>query len=339
MTELKLKEWADLKVAESSFLTLSAHEPFKKLLDTHWGISQVLSVKENQLNNPSHSRVFLIGAFSKYYILKEHICLSYKKLFALCEWHQHALQSNIPTSHFILTKQKQAIAKVGAKLYTLQIYNPGRFFDCTSKDIIQAARYLALFHLSFQGWEKKYPLLKQELYPLDLKLYAYLKKGLKYFENMQDITIALDQLDKFEQNVAIPSFALSKTVGHFDYHPYNLLYDLKTSVFSMLLDFELVRYDHRARDIALALAKLCMQTDENLLAQQNKMLLFLQTYQDIFPLVQRELKYLPFLLINESKKKVCDVLHNRLYQGDPLAKQEILKQVNYAQQAYKLESF
>jgi Ser/Thr protein kinase RdoA (MazF antagonist) len=331
-------------VEESRYKDLNSgeQEKLKDLLKEFWGFFKVENFEECTINNSSHSRVFRFSSGKGRFILKQHLNSSKQLLSHLNDCQEHAFSKGLKVPRFVLSIENEAFLELKQRLYSLQIYNPGRPFLGSMRDIKEAAETLANFHLCFEttAWEKRVQSRKGDIYPPNPFLYEYLRKGLRSstFSEGEKILKSLEEFDLLEDCFETLEPNLKKVVGHFDMHPNNLLYNTETEDLSLLLDFDLMRFSERARDVALSLVKLCCMEEEDG-KEQDKLCLFLETYKRSSPLSSFEIAQIPALIYDESKRKILHILHSRYFQGDPLAENEIEKQIYYGHKALLIKSF
>jgi Ser/Thr protein kinase RdoA (MazF antagonist) len=105
--------------------------------------------------------------------------------------------------------------------------------------------------------------------------------------------------------------SLPRQLGHYDYHPHNLLFDSRNKL-TAILDFDLMRVSQRARDVALAMHKLARvygsQTEAKLdigATILDRATDFLSAYQQLFPLAKHEVISMPHLLRDEVIRKIA----------------------------------
>ncbi|MCH1429874.1 MAG: phosphotransferase [Chlamydiales bacterium] len=316
----------------------AAADSLKVLLKEAWGISSCSQFHLNKLNNPSHSQVIFFESQEQQFILKKHLNLGQRHFLVIDAVQNYGKSQGIKLPTFLPTLKGQSSYKKQGSLYSLQRFDEGRLFRPTVEDVSLVAKELVLFHSTFgtSSWQNYVQEQKMPPYPYSSGLYHYLKSALLSTKfATKSLIHAIEELDHLSSDFKLDFKGFEKTVGHFDIHAKNLLFDQKNGQLSLMLDLDLLRYDYKAKDIALAMLKLC--SHEGSLSKE-LLSSFISTYSEQQVLSKDEWKILGDLIYDESKNKVLHLLHARVFRGELEAEKEVIKQVEFAKKGMLLNS-
>lgn len=313
-------------------------DSLKVLLKEAWGMSSCNQFHLNKLNNPSHSQVIYFESQGREFILKKHLNLGQRHFLVIDAVQNYGVSEGLKLPAFLPTLKGQANYRKDGSLYSLQRFDEGRLFNPTVEDVSQVAKELALFHKTFgiSSWQSYIQEQKMPPYPRNAELYHYLKNALLSTKfATKSLLHAIEELDHLSSDFDLDFSGFEKTVGHFDIHAKNLLFSQKNGYLSLILDLDLLRYDYKAKDLALAMLKLCCYEDD---LSKELLSCFVSAYSKQQAIAKNEWKRLGDLIYDESKNKVLHLLHARVFRGDLEAEKEVIKQVEFAKKGMLLNS-
>jgi homoserine kinase type II len=304
-------------------------ETINKILLKHYRLGEVIRVEQNfrgYINTNYEFETLRYG--SKYhYVLRHYTETSKEKNIQF----EHALLNELEIRKFDLSPRLvktvdnktylkfRSNIKNGEKYDFMAVFKllPGEdryTWDgplCTTGDLKNAAKTLALYHKAIFGWEKTNPdghlRMVDQLLSLPMKWENYAKRP----DNSSFSNVFMENLDVLQnflmhclntldinQYDMLPHLAI-----HGDYHPGNLRFCERKVV--GVCDFEWSKLDARCFDIALALIYFCAAWKERIdgALLPNRVIDFLKAYQmgidekkGIRPLTDQEIKFLPQMI-------------------------------------------
>lgn len=219
---------------------------------------------------------------------------------------EYLRQKGMPVPAIHRTADGRTFAVHEEHTLTLMDYVPGTTYDGSKEQLREAGVLLGRLHRTL-GNARLSPAATGEVYPNDPD---FLESLLRFEGVIGNVAAAL--LQSFE---SVPeSFPLPQQLGHYDFNGSNLLF--QNGKISGLLDFDLIRTAERARDIAVAMYKL-NRGKQSLRRQQ----LFLDAYRSAHVLDEQEIKALPELYFDETRRKLTYILRRMTNEGVPLERE------------------
>ena len=238
------------------------------------------------------------------------------------------------------------VTKLGENFYSVFEFIDGQYFIPSKEALKEVAQSMAKMHLAFNEFGIEYiheidALSQRGYYPFNvIKKYSVqdlvsMKGKIKNSVNKEEIDeILLEKLSVFEvaalevdqhrQDI----LNLSKGIIHSDFHPHNVL--IENNKVRAILDFENVRLDYQARDVAYAIYRFGKQFfvnsgSNNGLEHSKLKDLFIESYSEIKSLSAQEIKLLPILVKDAFIRKLLFVLKGVYDDGNYMWKNDLPK--------------
>lgn len=247
---------------------------------------------ENYLVTSSEGKLFLLR---KYLLLQdEEVLLRILDILQFCR------EEGQPVPHAIRNKSKKYLTKDNGGIFALFTYLPGSHSTGTEEQLQDLARSLAKLHQVLQRCTLPAPQEEDSAYAL---LTSQELHALQEELPPADFNLLREELKIQGQSTD----DLPRQLIHRDLHPQNILFqDDKVSGF---LDFDGMVSSERIRDIAFCAFRHALLTTSEPSVIQGKIGQFLQRYEKISPLLPEEKAAIPFILKNESLKRLSYIFH------------------------------
>ncbi len=241
-------------------------------------------------------------------------------------------------ANILKTVDGSLTTKVGENLYSVFDFIEGQYFQPNGLALRDVAQNMAKMHLAFNDLSEDYianidVASKDGYYPFNVvksytpQDFAHMREKIinNYKKDGID-DVLLEKLPMFSQ-AALDVLShqkeiinLPKGVIHSDFHPHNVL--IKNNKVKAILDFENVRLDYQARDVAYAIYRFGKQffvngSFKNELKAPQLVELFIDSYNLVKPLSHEEIKLLPILVKDAFIRKLLFVLKG-VYEHDNL---------------------
>jgi len=317
---------ADVSEEEFNFLF--------NLVSDHWGIncSSIKVIKRDQV----FSSVFYVNSLENRYVLNKSLINSLENQKINDECEQFAIKSGLPIPKKIKTSDQNMYTIIDGYIWTLSEKDEGKHYSGALDELIHSAESLALFHLKMKDFPSVERLkeIKGEGYSFSWQTQSEIVNILKErdFEE-KELTLnllkrveELKYLDK-DQNTNLP-----KVIGHYDWHPHNLIFN-SNGILTSILDFDLVRFGYRAEDVFVAAHKNsrvfgkhteCKLDCDNDISSRFKF--FIESYSKINKLTIDEKKCIKYFLYNTVRRKVQYILLRYVKENNTLVLKDLLKQ-------------
>ena len=255
------------------------------------------------------------------------------------------LERGLPAPRKIRPNNGKSYFPFEDKFCSLYQYIQGRHFSGSRSELIQAAKCLARFHQVFKTFPYVQLIMdiKGEVYPFDIDQWNDIRKKIPLVNPSEFDILADKAIDAAMARIQfLESLTpnLPRCVGHFDWHPHNLIFDVDQNLIG-ILDFDLLRYSFRCADVALAMHKLSrvfgqhteMKADIGA-TLNDRCQTFLEAYNSVTELSQAEVSALIGCLYDEARRKISYILSKFYLQNDSSSNFDLEKQLT---QLYEIE--
>ena len=299
-----------------------------------WNIDQVLSISLF-VRNSTYSSTFLLKTSNYSYVFQKSNINNKKsqEINFLCE--SFANKNSIPTNQTIQSRYDKPYYAENSITYTLSKYIQGNHFSGELEELKNSARMQARFHQLFLNCDFTNRIINERklVYKFSQTIWLKISKLAESgesnfdkfaFEIIKNINNKSNYLQEISKNIP-------KQIGHYDWHPHNLIFRDQKVV--GILDFDLARYSYRALDIGLAMHKFSRvfgAKTQNKLDDGNDILsrckTYLSAYQEISKISNQELSSMIGLLYSEIRSKIQYILEKHYIHSDESSDFDLEKQ-------------
>ncbi len=121
---------------------------------------------------------------------------------------------------------------------------------------------------------------------------------------------------------------------HRDFHPHNALFDPDTNEVKAVLDFDLMLYSQRVRDVAFGMHRFARTYGAQTECKSDvgvdireRAAVFMQGYNEVNPLTDEEMEVLPLMIQDEAMTRVLIVLRTHYLENDDKYSYDLPKQM------------
>ena len=256
-------------------------------------------------------------------------------------------KNEIKTPRIIPTKDRSTFYAPNNYVFCLYNFIDGENFDGSQEELKEVASEIGRLHKVLGEESALFKKIKELNSPITnhnkKKLEAIIKVVREHGERTDFDSYVLSILNEIDErskeviSAEIPT--LPSQLIHYDLHPHNTLFNPESKKLMSLLDFDSLRYSQRARDIGFGMHRFSrtyeLQTERKKdvgVDVRERAELFLNSYLEVNPLTNEEIKSLSLVIEDEAIRRVMIILGNHYLRNDDTWSFDLPKQVTTLQE-------